>query len=120
MRTPRLRLAAISGLASALVVALAIVRPHPVGAPPAWTGTEVCWVAAWAVAVASATWLAVVTLVCLGALRTHRSRLARAAASCAPKFVRRCVEVALVATSVVASGAGATPSPAPAVLDQPV
>jgi hypothetical protein len=108
--TPRTRLIATTAAALVALAGLATAHPRPAGPPTAWSGGDTAAVAAWALAVATATWLAIVAGVCAIALRTRRTRLARAAAARAPRFVRHAVEIALAGTCAIASAAGAAPT----------
>jgi nucleoid-associated protein YgaU len=82
------------------------------------------------VAIGAAAWLAAVSLVCAGAVATRHARLARRAARLGPPFLRRLVELALVAscaagTALPAGAAQAGADPKPAALpaarrDEPV
>src|SRR5690348_8260556 len=112
---PLRRLFCIAVLAAGTVAVLGGARPAPAGGPLTWSGTETATVAAWALAVAAATWLAVVSVVCLVAVRRGHTALARAAARRAPRVVRRAVEGALAASLLVGTAAGAATVDVPVV-----
>jgi nucleoid-associated protein YgaU len=103
---PLRRLLCIALLSAGTAVALGWARPAPSGSPLGWSGTETATVGAWALAVAAATWLAVVSVVCLVAVRRGHTALAHAAARRAPRIVRRAVEGALAASLLVGTAVG--------------
>jgi hypothetical protein len=111
----RLRLAALSAGAGAVLAALLGARPELRGPAAAWSGTDVATFAAWAAAAACAAWIALVALACNVAF--GRPRLERAAVRLAPRFVRRVAGVAVVGSTVLLAALPAQAAPAP---DEPV
>jgi len=118
---PRVRLFVVMLLAGASVGLLLATRPS--FAAGTWSrGDDVALATAWSVALGACVWLFSVSGMCLLAIGVRRPDLARAFALALPRPLRRSVEIALVASSLVIA---ATPvhalSGGPGgILDQPV
>jgi hypothetical protein len=118
---PRARLHFATALAAGSAAALVAARP-PLSAAMWSRGEDLAIGVAWAIALAAATWLLVVSAACSIAIGARRPSLARTFAFALPPALRRSVEIALVASCLAVSAApahAANKSPAP-VIDQPV
>lgn len=99
------------------IAALFLTRPHLTGSPSSWKSDEVAIGTAWIVAIACASWLALTTVACLGALARGRTTTAIRIAAFAPPILRRVLQAALVTSTVLLpSAAYAAAPPAPLVL----
>jgi hypothetical protein len=118
---PRLRLTGVTVLAGASVAALLSTRPSL--SASSWSrGDDLAVATAWLVAVGASIWLFSACGTCLLAIGVRRPNLARAFALALPYSLRRSVEIAVVASTLVvgAAPAHAVTGGAGGVLDQPV
>jgi hypothetical protein len=118
---PQLRLVLVTVVAGASATTLLAARPA-LGAGSLSRGDDVAVATAWVVALVASIWLFSVCGTCLLAIGARRPTVARAFSFALPQALRRSVEIALVASSLVVSAAPAhaVTGGTGGILDQPV